>query len=109
MWLNFRGARLFNYVYSGVHSTQIREQMSGPDIYVPTVAFLALKKPGFSEKKILPKIFFFNLFSMQLFSADATMFSMFSIFFFFAYKKLTKSPQKVAYLVHLGVFKSLQP
>ena len=31
--------------------TQIREQMSGPDLYVLTVAFLALKKTGFSEKK----------------------------------------------------------
>ena len=30
---------------------QIREQMSGPDLYVLTVGFLALKKPVFSEKK----------------------------------------------------------
>ena len=38
---------------------------------------LALKKNGFSEKKIFPKkkIFFFYLFSMQLFSADAMVFS----------------------------------
>ena len=37
---------------------QIREQMSVPDLYVVTVAFLALKKIGFSEKKIFSKIFF---------------------------------------------------
>ena len=30
---------------------QIREQMSGPDLYVLTVGFLALTKTGFSEKK----------------------------------------------------------
>ena len=29
---------------------QIREQMSGPDLYVLTVVFLALKKTVFSEK-----------------------------------------------------------
>jgi hypothetical protein len=37
---------------------------------------------------------YFYLFSMQLFSEDATMFS---IFFFFAHKKLKKPPLKVAY------------
>ena len=51
--------------------------MSGPDLYVLTVGFLALKKMVFLKKKILPKknkkIFY--LFSMQLFSADAIMFS----------------------------------
>ena len=89
--------------------SQIREQMSGPDLYVLTVVFLALKKTGFSEIKYSSqkKKKFFYLFSMQLFSADATMFSI--LFYFFDHKKLKKSPQKVAYLVHLGVFKSLQP
>ena len=38
-----------------VIATQIREQMSVPDLYVLTVAFLALKKPGFSEIKLFPK------------------------------------------------------
>ena len=37
---------------------QIREQMSVPDLYVVTVAFLALKKTGFSKIKIFSKIFF---------------------------------------------------
>ena len=71
---------------------------------------LAYKKRLKNKIKKFPKkqIFFFYLFSMQLFSADATMLSIF-VFCFFAHKKLKKSPQKVAYLVHLGVFKSLQP
>ena len=44
-----------------------------------TVLFLALKKTGFSKKKKFSqkKNIFFYLFSMQLFSADATMFSKF--------------------------------
>ena len=37
---------------------QIREQMSVPDLYVVTMAFLALKKTGFSEIKFFSKIFF---------------------------------------------------
>ena len=54
---------------------QIREQMSVPDLYVLTVAFLALKKTGFSKIENFSKIFFeiFLLYFMQLFSADATM------------------------------------
>ena len=40
--------------------SQIREQMSVPDLYVVTVGFLALKKTGFSEIKFFPKIFFFK-------------------------------------------------
>ena len=39
-------------------TSQIREQMSVPDLYVVTVAFLALKKTGFSEIKIFSKFFF---------------------------------------------------
>ena len=56
--------------------TQNSQQKSVPDLHVVTVAFLALKN-GFSEKKILPppKKIFFYLFSMQLFSADAMVFS----------------------------------
>ena len=47
------------------------------------------------KKNLHKKIFFFYLFSMQLFSADATMFSNF--FFFFDHKKLKKPPSKVAH------------
>jgi hypothetical protein len=53
-----------------------------------TVLFLALKKTGFSKKKnsSQKKIFFFYLFSMQLFSADATMFSKKKLSFFLTTK-----------------------
>ena len=63
------------YVPTPIIRTQIREQMSVPDLYVLTVAFLALKKTGFSKKKFFSKIFFekFQLYFMHLFSADATM------------------------------------
>ena len=64
-----------------------------------TVLYLALKKNGFSKKKILPppKKNFFYLFSMQLFSADATMFSKnFQKFKFFCPPKHKKKcPQKL--------------
>ena len=52
--------------------SQIREQMSGPDLHVFTVKFLALKKAIFScfrgQKKF--KNFFYKKGIMQLFSAD---------------------------------------
>ena len=51
------------YISCG-EDAQIREQMSGPDFYVLTVGFLALKKTVFSEKKkFFPKKknFFFYL------------------------------------------------
>ena len=59
--------------------TQNSQQKSVPDLHVVTVAFLALKKMVFlKKKKFFPsKNIFFYLFSMQLFSADATMFSIF--------------------------------
>ena len=43
---------------------QNSQQKSVPDLHGVTVAFLALKKNGFSEKKILPKkkLFFFTFF-----------------------------------------------
>ena len=61
---NFNGAVKF--------LTQIREQMSGPDLHVFTLKFLALKKPGFSPIKYFSNILmtFVYLYSMQLFSAD---------------------------------------
>ena len=38
--------------------TQIREQMSVPDLYVLTVVFLALTKTGFSEIKKIDEMIF---------------------------------------------------
>ena len=62
--------------------TQNSQQKSVPDLHVVTVAFLALKKMVFLKKNNSSTIFFFfYLFSMQLFSADATMFSKNFIFF----------------------------
>ena len=58
---------------------------------------LALKKTGFSPEKNSSQKnkYIFYLFSMQLFSADATMFSKY-MNFFFDRKKLKKPPSKVA-------------
>ena len=54
---------------------QIREQMSGPDLHVFTIKFLALQRIVFSPYKILHKIdlTFVYLYSRQLFSADPKM------------------------------------
>ena len=96
-------------LHNGVKS-QTREQTSVPDLFVLTVVFLALKKKGFSEKKNSSQKklnFFFPFFYATFQCGRYNVFNFF--FFFFAHKKLKKSPQKVAYLVHLGVFKSLQP
>ena len=79
-------------------ATQIREQMSGPDLYVLTVEFLALKKTGFSKKKIFPKKkkkilpFFYATFQCGRYNVFK-----FFFFFFFDHKKLKKPPSKVAH------------
>ena len=58
---------------------QIREQKSGPDLHVFTLKCLALKKLVFTPNTF--QFFFFltfvYLYSMQLFSADAIVFSIF--------------------------------
>ena len=54
-----------DFISIGILSTQIREQMSGPDLHVFTVKFLALNKTGFPPVKDTSQIFF-NLYSMQL-------------------------------------------
>jgi hypothetical protein len=58
-------------------ASQIREQMSGPDLHVFTLKFLAIKKTGFSPIKNTFQFFFdfVYLYSMQLFSADPKIFS----------------------------------
>ena len=81
-WLTFECYLKLQYNIED-NLAQTREQTLVPDLYVLTVVFLALKKFGFSEiRNSSPLIFyFFNLFSMQFFSADATMFSIISFFF----------------------------
>jgi hypothetical protein len=53
------------------------QQRTGQRFLILTLKFLALKKAGFLRKKKLSNFFFtfFNLYSMQLSSADATIFS----------------------------------
>ena len=45
----------------GCKSPQIREQMSGPDLHVFTLKFLALKKLVFPPKNTFQKVFDFCL------------------------------------------------
>ena len=66
---------------------QIREQMSGPDLYVFTLKFLVLKKTGFSPMRNTFQIY---LYSMQLFSADPKIFSKKFQINFLAIKTLKK-------------------
>ena len=72
------------------------------DVWIRTSSYYRLifspKKTGFSKKKksSQKRKKKFYLFSMQLFSADATMFSNIYIFFF-DHKKLKKPPSKVAH------------
>ena len=78
--------------------SQTREQTSVPDLYVLTVAFLALKKTGFSEIKFFSqKInnFFLPFFYATFQCGRYNVFKFF--FFFFAHKKLKKPPSKVAH------------
>ena len=77
---------------------QIREQMSGPDLHVFALKFLALKKPWifhfFRVKKNL-RFFFYKKGIMQLFSADAIVFSKKFQHFFLTPKKWKNGPQKL--------------
>ena len=77
--------------------SQIREQMSGPDLYVLTVAFIALKNWFFWKKKFFPTIFFFLPFFYATFQCGRYNVFKFLFFYFFAHKKLKKPPSKVAH------------
>ena len=77
---------------------QIRDQMSVPDLYVLTVAFLALKKTGFSEiNKSSQKKKNFLLFFYATFQCGRYNVFKFFFFFFFALKKLKRPHSKVAH------------
>ena len=74
--LNFPHVRSGTRAFGNAFLAQNSQQKSVPDLNVLTVAFLALKKYGFSKKKqFSKKKKSFYLFSMQLFSADAMVFS----------------------------------
>ena len=85
------------------NGSQIREQMSGPDLHVFTLKFHSnfspKKKCFFWKKKFFPppKKFFFYLFPMQLFSADAMVFSKKKKKSFFDPEKVKKRASKVAH------------
>ena len=91
--------------------SQIREQMLVPDLHVLytqiTHKFETIKKDKNMKKENFPKKTKKKyLFSMQLFRADATMFSIFN---FFSHKKMKKPPSKVAHNRPKPFFKTVQP
>ena len=87
----------WSYVNGQLRYTDKRTDVWSRPLCTYSGIFSPKKKLVFLKKKILPKktTFFFYLFSMQLFSADATMFSKF-IFSFFCPQKVEKPPSKVA-------------
>ena len=87
-------------------TSQIREQMSGPDLYVLTVGFLALKKTSFSEKKNSSqkkKNFFFSFLQCN-FSGRTLQFFQKIFFFFFCPQKVEKITPKSCILSAFGSF-----
>ena len=79
--------------------------MPVPDLYVFTLKFLEYKKKTKTWKKNPQKKKKNYPFSMQLFSADATMFSKKN----FALKKLKKPPSKVAHNQPKTFFSQVRP
>ena len=55
---NFRSRILISILIHASSEAQIREQMSGPDLHVFTLKFLALKKTGFFSIKNTFQFFF---------------------------------------------------
>ena len=62
------------WIYVLANQPQNSQQKSVPDPNILTVAFLALKNGFLKKKKFSPPKFFFYLFLLQLFSADAMVF-----------------------------------
>ena len=80
--------------------------MSGPDLYVLTVVFLALKKTGFSPEKNTSKKKKY-LFSMQLFSADGKILKKKNLNLLFGHENMKKLPSKVGYFGKIVEFSLL--
>jgi hypothetical protein len=94
--------------YNGHSRTQ---QRTDQRVLVCTyIEIFGPKKTGFSPVKILPKIFlhFFYLYSMQLFSADNTIFSKKNWIFFCPWKH-KKRPQKLLIIGHKLFFHKYSP
>ena len=90
---------------------QTRQQTSGRDLYVFTVELLALKKLFFSLFRGQKKVFepFFRFFIMQVFSADAMVFSKKNLKNFFDPEKLKKTLKKVAHNRPKPFYSTVQP
>jgi hypothetical protein len=73
------------------------QQRTDQRVLVLTLKFLALKKTGFSPVKNTSKnvLDFFYLYSMQLFSAEATIFSKKILSLFFVHENIKKRASKI--------------
>ena len=85
----------------GVFPAQIREQILVPDLYVLTVESVVYKKRLKREKKLKKN----NVYFMQLFSADATIF----LKFFFDSQKVKKLASKVVHNQPRPFYSTVQP
>ena len=75
--------------------SQTRKQMSGPNLHVFTLKFLALKNWFSPIKKYFPIFFYFCLHSMQLFSAHPKIFWNFLKIISLSIETLKNGPQKL--------------
>ena len=92
-------------------SPQNSQQKSVPDLNVLTVAFLALKKNVFSEKKKFPpqeKFFFLPFFNATFQCGHYGVFKKI-LKFFFDPEKVKKQAKKVAHNRPRPFFKTVQP
>ena len=88
------------------------QQRTDQRVLVLTMKFLALKNLVFHCKKYFPKFFwfFFYLYSMELFSVDAIIFSKKKLNLFFAHENLKKNgPQKLLIISPKFFFHSTGP
>ena len=105
-------AQIINFLSSKRHSIA-NSSLFPTSLYLHSnsTQILALKKRVFWKKKILPKKnkYFFYLFSMQLFSADAIAFSKKFKKFFFDPEKVKKQASKVAHNRPRPLYFTVQP
>ena len=91
-------------------TTKIWEQMSGPDLHVFTLNFLALKKLGFSpHRKYFPKLFWL-LFTFILcnFSVQILKYFQENLSLLFVHKNLKNRPEKLL-IISPTLFFTVQP
>ena len=95
---------------SSIFYPQIREQMSVPDLYIVTVAFLALKKWFFWDNFFFQK-FFWKILTLFYATFQCGRYNVKKIQkkIFFAHEKLKKTPKKVAQNRPRPLFPTNQP